>query len=388
MKKPTLLYISPFWPMKSGISEYSEALLEGLAELFEITLLTDDYKIESEWLKKKFTIRKYSSSDDYEKYTYIIYNFGNNPEYHSYMYEMIQRYPGYVILHDFILYYLTVGYYAQRNQLFQKIYELEGVDGIQIVKESLKRNESQDLLHHKDISAMLPMNKEIIEKAKGIFVHSEYSKKLVEQTCKNKNVSVIPFVEPLLFREKNKKIGKEYLYKKFKIKQNAYIIGSVGFIGPSKQNELVCKAVKEYNKQNKDKIYYIMIGEGAFVDDLLDEYIQKTGFLENESFFEAILSCDLIMNLRYPYNGEASGTLVQCMSLGIPCVVTDIGWFGELPNNSVIKVNKDITENSLTEIIQKAKENKFDKTAKNGSNYIKNICNASNIALKIKKFLK
>ena len=34
MMKPTMLYVSPFWPQRSGISEYSETLVWGDAEYF------------------------------------------------------------------------------------------------------------------------------------------------------------------------------------------------------------------------------------------------------------------------------------------------------------------------------------------------------------------
>ena len=45
MERPSLLYASPFPPMKSGISDYSEELIQDLARKFDITLFTDDYNI-------------------------------------------------------------------------------------------------------------------------------------------------------------------------------------------------------------------------------------------------------------------------------------------------------------------------------------------------------
>jgi hypothetical protein len=56
---------------------------------------------------------------------------------------------------------------------------MEGNNGIQLVKESLKVNEERDLLQHKDLASKLPLNKEIIKDDKGIFVHSCYNKKLI-----------------------------------------------------------------------------------------------------------------------------------------------------------------------------------------------------------------
>ena len=370
MKKPTLLYVSPFWPKKSGISEYSEALINGLDVFFEITLVIDDYKVENKQIREKYDIIKYSPNVDFSGYDYIIYNFGNNPEYHWYMYEMIQKYSGYVILHDYILYYLTVGYYEERNMLFQKVYELEGINGIQLIKESLKNIESRNLLEHKKIATMLPMNKEVIKKAKGIFVHSEFSQNIIKENYKSLDIYKINLVKCETMDMKDEK----FLNRHFNIDDNAYIIGAVGFIAETKQNELTCLSVKKYNQTYEDKVHYVMIGEGNYVDHLLDNYIHKTGFLDNTEFFHAINSCDLILNLRYPYNGESSATLIQCMDLGKPCIVTDIGWFSEIPDDVVIKLPFDLSMNELCNNFSTWKEYDFNNIINNAKAYINKKC--------------
>ena len=379
MKKPTLLYASPFWPKKSGISEYSEALINGLDNNFQLTLVTDDYNIENSKIRSKYNIIKYDSAKSFEGYDYIIYNFGNNPDYHSYMYEMIQRYPGYIILHDYILYYLTVGYYSKKNLLFQKIYEMEGVRGIQIVKDSLKKIESRNLLLHKQIASLLPMNQEIISKAKGIFVHSEYTENILRNRFKEIDIYKINLVKCGM-TEVNRN---DFLHQYSKINENDYIIGSVGFIAETKQNELICHAVKKYNEKHEKKIHYVMIGEGNYVDHLLDTYIHKTGFLNNGNFFEAIASCDLIMNLRYPYNGESSATLIQCMAMRKPCVVTDIGWFSELPDSCVIKVPINCSCDDLVLILKKARDGSLEYIENNAKRYVEDHCLPERVAGKI-----
>lgn len=379
MRKPTLLYASPFWPKKSGISEYSESLITGLDKFFELTLLTDNYILDNKDIRDKYHIVKYNASEKYEKYDYIIYNFGNNPDYHCYMYDMIQNNPGYVILHDYILYYLTVGYYLEKDKLFQKVYELEGIRGIQIVKDSLQKHESRNLLHHKEIAAMLPMNWEVINKAKGIFVHSQYGENIVKENYKDAKTYKINLVkcETMELKDIN------FIHKHFKINDNEYIVGAVGFIAETKQNELTCLAIKKYNETNKDKIHYVMIGEGNYVDHLLDDYIHKTGFLTNTEFFQAINSCNLIMNLRYPYHGESSATLIQCMDMNKPCVVSDIGWFSELKDDTVIKLPTELSVNELCEHIQNLRDKDLTEIIANAKSYVENYCLPEKVAQSI-----
>ena len=379
--KPTLLYVSPFWPQRSGISEYSETLVWGLKEYFDIVILTKK-KIDNSHIKKEFETRIYRKDEDYSGYDYIIYNFGNSPDNHDYMYNMLKMFPGYVILHDFSLYYLTVDHYRERDILFQKIYELEGIQGIVRVKDSIKEKGIDDLIQHKDLPPLLPLNKEVLHNATGVIVHSDYVREKVHSVnsevpiCKIELVDCMPNVT---FDDD------DYLRKKYKFEQDDFIIGAVGMIALSKQNKITCEAVKVYNQTHKKKMKYVMIGAGDYVDSYLDKNIVKTGFLENHEFFNAIKSCNVIFNLRKPYNGESSATLMQCMLMGKHCLVTDIGWFNELPDDCVIKVSEDITVNELVRNIEECMQ--LSTLNEKGKKFVAEKCNSKAVAEDIKNFL-
>lgn len=383
MHKEKMLYISPFWPVKSGISEYSETLIWGLEKYYEITILTDDYDVENKEIKKNFKFLRKSELVNVNDYSVLLYNFGNNPDGHGYMYDLFLKNPGYVILHDFSLYYLAVGQYHKTDCLYQRIYEMQGVEGIQLLKDSLKKNPESNLLLHKDLAAVLPMNKEIIDSAKGIIVHSQYTADEIRKINDKVNIHKIHLV---YCGTQKKNYKSNYLRKLFNIKETELIIGAVGFIGPSKQNHISCMAVKEYNNTHKEKIHYVMIGEGNYVDELLDDYIHKTSFLKNDDFFDAISSCDLILNLRYPYNGESSATLIQCMAMGKTCVVTDIGCFSEVPDNCVIKVPFTINVHDLIKVIDQTKSDNT-KYGKHAKEYVREYCSAEKIAMEINYYL-
>ena len=47
---------------------------------------------------------------------------------------------------------------------------------------------------------------------------------------------------------------------------------------------------------------------------------------------------DVLVNLRSPTMGETSGTAIRALSLGKPLVVSDVGWFSELPGDVALKV--------------------------------------------------
>lgn len=379
-----MLYISPFWPKRSGISEYSETLIWGLEKLFDVSIVADGYYLENKQIRKHFYIESAIEKIDYDKYDILLYNFGNNPYFHDYMYEMLLNHPGYVILHDVSLYYLTVDFYRKKDTLFSKVYELEGVEGIIHVKESIKRNESRDLLDYKNLATKIYLNKEIFEKACGVIVHSDYAKKAVLDKVPDVSVYKIHFV-----RCNANSIGKKtnYLRNRFSIGEDDFIFVSAGYITSSKQNHLCCKAIKQYNSKNKKKIYYIMIGEGDYVNEYLDEYIHKTDFVNTDEFFSALYDSNAILNLRYPYNGESSATLIQSMAMKKVCVVSDIGWFSELPDKSVKKVSPFINEFELSDEISEIVDGKYDFCAEEAKKFVDNNCTPDIVSNEIKNIV-
>ena len=52
-------------------------------------------------------------------------------------------------------------------------------------------------------------------------------------------------------------------------------------------------------------------------------------------------ACDVLVNLRSPTMGETSGSVIRALSLGKAVIVSDIGWFSELPDAAVLKVPVD-----------------------------------------------
>ncbi len=55
-------------------------------------------------------------------------------------------------------------------------------------------------------------------------------------------------------------------------------------------------------------------------------------------------ACDVLVNLRYPTMGETSGSAIRALALGKPLIVSDVGWFSELPDGAVLKVPVDELE--------------------------------------------
>jgi len=339
-----LAYFSPLPPQKSGISDYSEALLPYLSKYYEIHLWVSGFKPDSSFAHN-YKVINYKASQSIipqlEKYDAILYNIGNNPEYHSEMYDVFLRYPGHVILHDYVLYYLITGYFLDnkrdREKYIREFFLNYGNEGIYEVKKIL-RGDVHPLQYRNP--EKFPLIKSLVQGAKGIIVHSESTKKiLISSGCASSKISM---VNQINYSNFNFAFDKDEILKtrkKFEIRNETLLISSFGYIAPTKRNEQVIKVINRIVTEYD--IQYVMVGEGNYIDGLLTSTIKKTGFVSRDNYERLLSASDIVINLRNPSMGETSATLLQAMISGKACIVTDIGWFSEIPDNAVLKIPAD-----------------------------------------------
>jgi glycosyltransferase involved in cell wall biosynthesis len=388
--KPTLLYASPFPPMKSGISDYSVELVRALSGQFEITLYTDDYDINDDSVSEYPAVKNSVDNVDFDSYDYIIYNIGNNLEFHSYIYEAAIKHPGMIILHDLMIYYLFVGLYTQKKEIYSKVYSSLGMEDYLKIKHAVKSN-GRSLREQKQLSSEISFNKELLSSGNKIMVHSEYSKNKILETgliAENKvrKIEMVNFAN----NENYSLIDKDSLFEKFNIPKDAIVVASLGFIVWTKMNKEVCRAVKEIASYSDKKICYVMVGDGNYADDeLKPDVVIKTGYTNIDEFNSFINYSDIIVSLRGTTMGETSGAIVRILQSGKCCITNNIGWFAELPDDCVVKIDLSDVEGNLKSAISDLIENPEKKKTfeKNAKEYIERDYAPDLVAEKIKDFL-
>ena len=76
-----------------------------------------------------------------------------------------------------------------------------------------------------------------------------------------------------------------------------------------------------------------LVREHGLTDD-----VRFTGYLAEEDFWRLARAADVSVNLRFPTVGETSGAVCRLAGTGLPVVVSDVGWFRELPDSFAAKV--------------------------------------------------
>lgn len=333
--KPKLLYASPLPPQRSGVSYYSVNLIQSLREAYDITLLTEDLQPSDHPLCEELPTLDYRRDTvNWDSYDFRIFNIGNNPSCHAYIYEAALRNPGLIILHDAVLYFLTMGYYMDRPEFYERIYQIGGPSVVASIRAMKKAG--RHLLTF-DRPNEHPLNAELVNSGNAFVTHSDYARqKLLAAARKPVPVQKINFIRPIPSTAARR--SRCELFAVAGIPEEATLITSIGFIAPTKQNQEVCRAINRLNEASPQKLHYVMVGEGTICDQYRNQYIRATGFVDENTFQDYLFHSDLVINLRYPSMGETSAALLDAMSHGKPCVVSDDAWFAELPDDVVLKV--------------------------------------------------
>src|SRR5207249_5665113 len=83
---------------------------------------------------------------------------------------------------------------------------------------------------------------------------------------------------------------------------------------------------------------------GFDVDRLLADGVDRIGYVDEQRLWSLMAACDACISLRAPTMGETSGSVIRALSLGRPLVVSDLGWFSELPDEVALKTPVDEEE--------------------------------------------
>jgi glycosyltransferase involved in cell wall biosynthesis len=71
------------------------------------------------------------------------------------------------------------------------------------------------------------------------------------------------------------------------------------------------------------------------------EGVIREPYVPEDRLWALMAACDAHVSLRWPTMGETSAVVLRALSLGKPLVVSDVGWFSELPAEVALKIAVD-----------------------------------------------
>jgi glycosyltransferase involved in cell wall biosynthesis len=398
-----LAFFSPVNPVKSGISDYSESLLAALAAKAEVQvdLFVDGYEPSAEWIRERVRVVDCRATDvagSLKAYDAVVYQMGGTPSHHQYIYEMMQRHPGVVVLHDLMyqgFFYELLVKKGRTDEYRRVMEEGYGADGGRVASEILSGKQVPF-----DELRRFPLNKKMIAVSRGIIVHSEGARKEVTRTHPSATCQLIPHHD---FGWTSRPDDGQHAMmerrtaarRRLGLPLDAPICGSFGLIVPTKRIEVTLRAFAEVRSRMPTARYYLVGAPKYHVAEYIrflgiDDAVTVTGHVTLDDFEDYLHAVDVCLNLRYPSQGETSGALLRMLALGKPVVVTNHGWFSELPEKVCGKVDPaDLEDEEVAEFLYALFSDVpyRNQMGKNARSYVEEHCALSKVTDQYLEFL-
>ncbi len=336
-----IAFFSPLPPERSGIADYSAELLPYLARWADITLFATEPDHVVAALHEQFPIR---SIVEYEElfwdFDLALHQMGASM-FHDVMYPVLLRHGGVVTLHEHSLHQFIATRTIPQGNFAGFVREMGyalGAQGVGMAYE-IRRGQREHPF------AEVHLVDRLLDRSLGIIVHSRYVQDQLRSLRPRLRTMVIPapiepFAGPLLSR---RELGWP---------EEALLFVSAGQVIQSKQLPLALQAFARL-RQDFPTARYVVVGdelpndldlpawlaEHGFVTHVAGDAVAYAGYCENLSLFQSwIAAADVLVNLRFPTAGETSATALRGLAAARPVIVSDHGWYAELPDDVCVKV--------------------------------------------------
>ena len=308
-------YYSPLPPERSGIADYSALLLPALLQLVEIEVV------------RRGKTRPVAAD-------VALYHVGNDPEAHGWIVEALRRRSGVVVLHDFVLHHLVAGLTIGHKDGPGYLAAMErdaGVAGRLIAHGVLDGRVAPIWETRPD---EFPLVGEILSQATGLIVHSRYVERRARESGYHGPVWRIQHpawpvdgVTPAAV-------------------DGRPVFGCFGHLNASKRLPQLLEAFALVRARHPNAKLLLVgpVSPRFDAERLRGEGVERIDYVSEQELWSLMAACDACISLRAPTMGETSGSVIRALSLGRPLVVSDLGWFSELPDEVALKVPVDEDE--------------------------------------------
>jgi glycosyltransferase involved in cell wall biosynthesis len=354
--RPRIAMYTPWPPDRSGIADYNRRLLSELGRDVDVDVVVAK-PLRSYPRPLEAGVRLARSDDmawrhEVRGYDRMVYCMGNS-EFHQHVYEALRQRPGVVVAHDVRLTGFF-GWYAGVEQphdpagrLAERIRSAYRDRLGELFAQRAPTPEEQSSLG-------IYMTREIQQAAELMIVHSRYAADIVRlDQLPGRAPAAATTVLPLAFPEPSTSA-------RGPSDPSAPTVVTFGIISSVKAPETLIEAFALLARDRPGA--RLVFAGGAHEAELLrcqraadeagvGDKVEFRGFAAEAYWRRLLAEADVAVQLRLVSNGEASAAVTQCLAAGLPTVVTDHGWFAELPREAVVGVPRDVSAPRLAAAI-------------------------------------
>jgi glycosyltransferase involved in cell wall biosynthesis len=308
----TVGFYSPLPPARTGVADYSAALLAELRRRGAVAVAPERCDI-------------------------ALYHTGNNA-LHAAIYQRALAAPGVAVLHDAVLHHFLLGRLDEAQYVHEFVYNYgEWHRGLARELWRARASSASDPRYFE-----YPLLRRIAERSRAVIVHNPAAAAAVKSHAPNAHTIEIPH----LFQAPPPVSGADILrYRQsLGIDPGAFLFGVFGYLRESKR---VAQTVEAFQLLRREAPNAALLVAGDFVSSDLGRSlaplmkapgIVRVPYLPERDFWLAALAVAACINLKYPPAGETSGIAIRLMGTGKVVLMTDSAECARYPDDACIRI--------------------------------------------------
>jgi hypothetical protein len=314
----TVGFHSPLPPARTGVADYSAALLRALRD--------------------RGDIRPNAPEADVH-----LYHIGNN-QLHRAIYQQAIARPGVAVLHDAVLQHLFLGSLSEAAYVDEFAFnygEWNRDRGVQLWRDRAASATDERYFRY-------PMLKRIATRSRAVIVHNEGAAVMIRKHAPEAQIFTIPHLfdpppplDPVAALEFRHALG---------IPLTAFLFGVFGYLRESKRLLQILQVFAQLRRAHP-RVALLVAGDiistdldRACVPLLATPGVYRVPYLNDRDFWIAASAIDACLNLRVPAAGETSGIAIRMMGIGKPVLLTDSLENAAFPKGSFLPIPQGIAE--------------------------------------------
>lgn len=310
----TVGFYSPLPPARTGVADYSAALLAALSAGGSVEVNARNADI-------------------------ALYHIGNN-QLHSAIYRRALEVPGVVVLHDAVLHHFLLGWLSEREYIREFVYNYG--DWAEDQARALWRGRARSAAD--PVYFRYPMLKRVAECSLAVIVHNPGAAAMLRSHAPDAAIYEIPhlFAGPAAPPAAWDVIR---LRQRLEIPGHVFLFSVFGHLRESKRLASVLRAFERV----RPHAAMALVVAGDFVSKDLERslgplvaanpHIRRVGFTEEPDFWRYAAASDACINLRYPAAGETSGISIRMMGIAKPVLMNGGLETSRFPEAACVRVD-------------------------------------------------
>jgi hypothetical protein len=313
-------FYAPLPPERTGVADYSAALLQALRPLGEVAVNARHADI-------------------------ALYHLGNN-RLHREIYRRALDTPGVAVLHDAVLNHFFLGSLNESEYVAEFIYNYgtwtEDL-ATDLWRRRARSSTDPDYFRY-------PMLKRVAERSLAVIVHNPGAAAMVREHAPDATIYEIPhlFAPPGELAPEAEVIRWRAAHG---IAPHTMLAGVFGYLRESKRLASMLRAFRR--AQTACEMALLVAGDFVSSDleravaPLLGGGILRIGHVPERDFWLQAAAVDACINLRYPGAGETSGIGIRLMGMGKPVLVTAGDETARYPDAACLRIDPGPAEEEM-----------------------------------------